>query len=98
MSGTKKTSQSGRKARQGTGKRPKNLLLDPGDVARGEAYSQQHGTILSRLVGDFLRSLPLGPPARDVLPAVARLRGIAVSNASVTRDDYRAHLQTKYGR
>jgi Family of unknown function (DUF6364) len=98
MSGIRKASSGVGKARQGAGKRPKNLLLDPSDIARGEAYSQQHGTILSRLVGDFLRSLPLGPPARELIPAVARLRGIAATSARVTRDDYRAHLQNKYGR
>ena len=41
-------------------KRPKNLLLDPDAVARGERYSRLHGTNLSRLVGDFLHALPLG--------------------------------------
>ena len=40
------------------GKRPKNLLLDGEALALGEAYAGYHGTTLSRLVEDFLRSLP----------------------------------------
>src|SRR3954464_10179900 len=56
-------------------KRPKNLLLDPDAVARGERYSRRHGTNLSRLVGDFLRSLPLGAEESALTPAVRRLWG-----------------------
>jgi hypothetical protein len=54
-------------------KRPKNLLLDPDAVARGERYSRRHGISLSRLVGDFLRSLPLDAERSTLTPAVRRL-------------------------
>ncbi|HET7585109.1 MAG TPA: DUF6364 family protein [Gemmatimonadaceae bacterium] len=80
-------------------KRPKNLSLDPEAIARGERYSKLHGTNLSRLVSDFLRSLPLGGAPRPRSPAVRRLRGIAVSRAgkrTVGRVDYREHLYRKY--
>ena len=76
-------------------KRPKNLLLDPDAVARGERYSERHGTSLSRLVGDFLRALPLDTPGTSLSPAVQRLWGVAARGQS-SRDSYRAHLYKKY--
>jgi hypothetical protein len=77
-------------------KRPKNLLLDPDAVARGEKYSRRHGTSLSRLVGDFLRSLPLGADESELTPAVGRLWGVGRSGGN-GRDTYRQHLSRKYG-
>jgi len=76
-------------------KRPKNLLLDPDAVARGERYSERHGTNLSRLVGDFLRGLPLDTPGTSLSPPVQRLWGVAARSQS-SRDSYRAHLYKKY--
>ena len=77
-------------------KRPKNLLLDPDAVAHGERYSRRHGTSLSRLVGDFLRSLPLSAERSTLTPAVRRLWGIA-GGAERGREAYRRHLSKKYG-
>ena len=77
-------------------KRPKNLLLDPDAVARGERFSRRHGTNLSRLVGDFLRALPLGAEESALSPAVKRLWGITKGN-DVSREEYRQHLSKKYG-
>ena len=77
-------------------KRPKNLLLDPDAVARGERYSRRHGTNLSRLVGDFLRSLPLGADEGALTPAVRRLWGIA-AGTDTDRQQFRQHLSRKYG-
>jgi hypothetical protein len=77
-------------------KRPKNLLLDPEALARGERYSRRHGTSLSQLVGDFLRSLPLGAEASTLTPAVRRLWGVASSKEDA-REAYREHLSRKYG-
>lgn len=77
-------------------KRPKNLLLDPDAVARGERYSRRHGTNLSRLVGDFLRSLPLGAEESALTPAVRRLWGVA-RGGGAGREAYRQHLGKKYG-
>jgi hypothetical protein len=42
-----------------TNKQPKNLSLDSEAVRRGERYSQLHHTNLSKLVSNFLSSLPL---------------------------------------
>ena len=77
-------------------KRAKNLLLDPDAVARGERYSQRHGTNLSRLVGDFLRALPIDATDASLTPAVRRLWGVARSARS-DRASHRAHLRKKYG-
>ena len=77
-------------------KKPKNLSLEPDAVARGERYSQLHGTNLSRLVSDFLRSLPLGGSKKPLSPAVQRLRGIAAGRKA-DRSTYREHLRRKYG-
>jgi hypothetical protein len=77
-------------------KKPKNLSLEPDAVARGERYSQMHGTNLSRLVSDFLRSLPLGGSGEPVSPAVRRLRGIAATGEE-DPSAYREHLRRKYG-
>jgi hypothetical protein len=76
-------------------KKAKNLSLEADAIARGTRYSQQHGTNLSRLVSDFLRSLPLGKPQRPISPAVRRLRGIA-SGTKSDRTAYREHLRRKY--
>lgn len=77
-------------------KRPKNLSLDAEAVSRGEAYGKRHGIALSRLVGDFLRALPLGAAERELAPAVQRLRG-AAAGGRTSPDDYREHLHRKYG-
>jgi Family of unknown function (DUF6364) len=77
-------------------KRPKNLLLDPDAVDRGERYSQRHGISLSRLVGDFLRSLPTGAERSTLTPAVRRLWGIARGDERGL-EAYRRHLTRKYG-
>jgi hypothetical protein len=77
-------------------KRPKNLSLDAEAVERGEEYGRRHGIALSRLVGEFLRALPLDAPERELLPAVRRLYGVAAAGRT-TREDYREHLYRKYG-
>ena len=77
-------------------KRPKNLSLDAEAVARGEEYGRRHGIALSRLVGEFLRALPLDTPDRELSPAVERLYGVAAAGRT-TRDDHREHLYRKYG-
>jgi len=77
-------------------KRPKNLLLDPDAVARGERYSRLHGTNLSRLVGDFLRALPLDAERSALTPAVRRLWGVA-AGSDADQELHRQHLSKKYG-
>ena len=112
MSTARKQKPSARTARKASGTRPsakpkkraKNLSLSPEAIAHGEAYSRQHRMKLSKLVGDFLRALPLGEtPARELSPAVRRLYGVAAeaptgaAGASAGIDAYREHLHRKYG-
>lgn len=61
-------------------RKPKNLLLDSQTVAEAELYARKHGTSLSRIVEDHLRTLPrLDQPVYDVQsPIVAELYGMAV--------------------
>ena len=77
-------------------KEPKNLSLDPEAVARGERYSRRHGTNLSRLVDDYLRSLPLDTDEEPLSPLVRRLRG-AAAGGKADRATYHEHLYGKYG-
>jgi len=79
-------------------KQAKNLLLSQDALLRGEQYSRRHGTTLSRLVGDFLRSLPLDTEESpsELTPAVARLRGVAAGASDGAREEYREHLFDKY--
>lgn len=73
------------------------LTVDEGVVARAHAYSAAHGTSISRLVTAFLDRLghagTAGP--ESYTPAVQRLLGIVPTE--VTLDDYRRHLDEKYG-
>lgn len=76
---------------------PKNLSLEPDAIARGERYGRRHGTSLSCLVSNFLRSLPLeAGAAEDLSPVVRRLRGLAAAGR-IDRAAYREHLYKKYG-
>lgn len=75
---------------------PKNLSLEPDAIDRGERYGRLHGTSLSRLVTNFLRSLPLEAlPAPELSPVVRRLRGVAAPGRT-DRKAYREHLYRKY--
>ncbi len=57
-----------------------NLSVDREALERGRRYGQRHGVSLSRLVSDYLRTLP-DPTASpgDLTPAVRRLLGSALS-------------------
>lgn len=76
-------------------KKPKNLLLEPDAIARGERYGSRHGKKLSRLVDDFLRALPLDESDSTLAPLVRRLHGVAAL-AATDRPAYREHLYRKY--
>ncbi|MGQ0714936.1 MAG: DUF6364 family protein [Gemmatimonadaceae bacterium] len=79
-----------------TRKRPTNLSLDVDALERGEIYSRLHGTSVSRLVNDYLRSLPADERLEPLSPVVRRLRGIA-AGAEAASEEYRRHLRRKYG-
>lgn len=91
--------RGGRKTTQRPGRKATNLSLETEAIAKGEEYSRRHGTSLSQLVSDFLRSLPTGRgdmAKAELTPAVRRLYGIA-AGAAVSRESHREHLLAKYG-
>lgn len=74
-----------------------NLSVDGDALERGRRYGRRHGLSLSRLVTDFLRALPEeDSPAGPLPPAVRRLLGVGLGGGD--REDYRRHLEEKYGR
>ena len=77
-------------------RRPKNLLLDAEALGNGAEYCERHGTTLSRLVEDFLRSLWIPWEAEATSPIVQRLRGAArMGAAEAERDTYRDFVYGK---
>ena len=68
------------------------LSVDEAVVERAKRFSRQNQTTVSRLVTDFLASLE---GEAGSTPVVRRLRGI-LAPSIVSRDEYRAHLETKH--
>ena len=69
------------------------LSVDPEVVARAKRFSERNETTVSQLVERFLASLEDSVEAAT--PISTRLRGVLPT--TVTRDEYRAHLDEKYG-
>ena len=57
-------------------------------------YAAQHDTTLTDLIEAYLRRIPVQQPLADA-PIVRRLSGILP--ADVTIQDYKKHLEEKYG-
>jgi hypothetical protein len=75
-----------------------NLSVERASVERARRYAELHGTSISRLVDEFLGSLPLesGRRPRDAYPPVVRrLIGVA-AGSSLGVDDYHEYLEQKY--
>lgn len=72
-----------------------NLTVDSDALQRGRRYADRRGTSVSRLVTDFLRTLPGDDDGADLPPAVRRLLGAARGDGD--RNDYRRYLEEKYG-
>ncbi|MSR22347.1 MAG: toxin-antitoxin system protein [Gemmatimonadetes bacterium] len=79
------------------GKERLHLSVERVAIERGRRYSELHRTSISKLVHDFLSSLPVDEDGRRarLTPAVRRLLGVAAGGADV--EDYRRHLLEKYG-
>ncbi len=80
------------------GKERINLSIDRAAVDRGRLYSKMRRTSISRLVSDFLASLPIEEAIdrKPLTPAVGRLLGLA--SGGLDEEDYHRHLVEKYGR
>ena len=68
------------------------LSVDPTVVERAKRFSRRNQTTVSELVQEFLGSLEDSEEAAT--PVVSRLRGVIPS--TVSRDDYRDHLDEKH--
>ena len=57
-------------------------------------YAAENNTTLTDLIEAYLRRIPVQEPLNNA-PIVRRLSGILPENLSI--DDYRKHLEDKYG-
>jgi hypothetical protein len=69
------------------------LSLDPAIISRAKRYAKRQGVSVSRLVEIYLAAITQQPPAGDLPPLVASLRG-ALKKADANA--YRQHLAGKY--
>lgn len=58
-------------------------------------YAARHNTTLTELIEAYLRRVPVQPPMEDA-PIVRRLSGTL--SPDVTIQDYKDHLEDKYGK
>lgn len=72
-------------------RRAKNLLLDQELLNRTEEYCRELGTPMSRLIENFLESLPEYYRSELASPIVRRLYG-AANHGPMKTDDYRDFL------
>lgn len=68
---------------------PKHLL------ANAKRYAQAHQTTLTELISTYLQHIPAEPEVLNRAPVVRRLTGLLSSDVSI--DDYKKHLEEKYG-
>lgn len=70
------------------------LSIDAATVKKAKRYVAAHGTSLSRLLTQYLASLP--DETRQILPPrVSRLVGVLPSQTDI--EEYKAHLHSKHG-
>ena len=75
-----------------------NLSVESASIERGRRYSQLHSTSISKLVDDFLSSLPVETDVGEgeISPNIQALIGIG--KAEIDEEDYHRYLLEKYGR
>jgi hypothetical protein len=59
-------------------------------------YARQHNTTLTNLISEYLRRIPAQEELLNQAPSVKRLTGTL--SAELTAEDYKTHLEEKYGR
>ena len=75
-----------------------NLSVERASVERARRYAELHSTSISRLVDEFLASLPLETGRRrrqEYPPVVRRLIGVA-AGGDLGVEDYHEYLEQKY--
>ncbi len=70
------------------------LSIDAATVDKAKRYVAAHGTSLSRLLTQYLDSLP-DDTRQPLPPMVSRLSGVLPPSAAI--EEYAAHLHRKYG-
>lgn len=73
-------------------KKKLTLSVDAAVVERAKRFSRRNDTSVSELVTSFLASL--GEEGESASPLVTRLRGVLPE--TVSRDEYRTHLEEKH--
>mgnify|MGYP001120463140 FL=1 len=68
---------------------PRHLL------ANAKRYAKAHQTTLTELISAYLQHIPAESDVLDHAPVVRRLTGLLSSDVSI--DDYKQHLEEKYG-
>lgn len=68
---------------------PRHLLMN------AKRYAQTHQTTLTELISNFLQQIPVESEILDKAPVVRRLTGLLSPEVSI--DDYKKHLDEKYG-
>ena len=58
-------------------------------------YAQAHQTTLTELISTYLQQIPTESDVMNHAPIVRRLSGLLSSDIST--DDYKKHLEEKYG-
>ena len=64
-------------------------------INNAKRYAAENNTTLTKLIEAYLRSIPTHPSLKDA-PIVRRLSGTLTPD--VTVQDYKDHLEEKYGR
>ena len=65
-------------------------------LENAKRYANAHNTTLTELVSAYLERIPIEAESLDDAPVVRRLTGLLSADVSV--DDYKKHLDEKYGR
>ncbi len=68
---------------------PRHLLEN------AKQYARAHQTTLTELISAYLGRIPSEPSILDEAPVVRRLTGLL--SPEVTLEDYKKHLEEKYG-
>ncbi|MGK2953777.1 MAG: DUF6364 family protein [Thiobacillus sp.] len=71
------------------------LSIDAGTVKKAKRYVAAHGTSLSRLLTQYLASLPDDTRQKTLPPRVGRLAGILPPQTDI--EEYKSHLHSKHG-
>ena len=65
-------------------------------LENAKRYANQHNTTLTQLISAYLDRIPLESEPMDSAPIVRQLSGVLSQDIKV--DDYKKHLEEKYGR